>query len=374
MKAFKTRIYPTKEQAILIDKTIGCCRFVYNNGLSIKENQYKKDKTSISIYDLIRQLPKLKEEYEWLKEVEAQALQQSLLDLQYSYTKFFKEKIGTPKFHKKGIKDSYRSLKAAYSAKHKLILPKVGVVRVAERLRKKWHIHSATISKRAGKYFVSLLIDYIPQRTEKTGEVVGIDVGIKTFATLSNGVEYPNIKTLKKYEDKLSRLQRNLSKTEKCSNNRKKIKTKVAKLYLRISNIRQDYLNKVSSEIANQYSFVAVEDLNIAGMLKNHKLAKSISDCSWREFIRQLEYKCEWYNCELCKIGRFEPSSKLCSVCVYKMDKMPLNIREWTCPNCNTRHDRDINAAQNILKIALSGREGEPVDTCHNSGIEQENL
>ena len=152
------------------------------------------------------------------------------------------------------------------------------------------------------------------------------------------------------------------------------MKTKLGRLYLKVANIRQDYLNKISSEIANQYSLVAIEDLNIAGLLKNHKLAKSISDCSWGEFVRQLEYKCKWHNCELRKIGRFEPSSKLCSVCGYKMDKMPLNIREWTCPNCNTHHDRDLNASLNILKIALSGREEESVDTYNNSCIEQKNL
>lgn len=374
MKAFKTRIYPTTEQAILIDKTIGCCRFVYNNGLNAKITQYEKDKTNISAYDLIKLLPQQKKEFEWLKEVEAQALQQSLIDLQSAYTKFFREHKGLPNYHKKGIKDSYRSLKVKYNTGHSIKLPKIGEIKVAEKLKKKWNIRSATISKRAGIYFVSLLVDYVPLKIEKNGEVVGIDVGVKTFAVLSNGKQYENIKTLRKYEDKLAKLQRILSHTQKGSNNRSKVKTKLGRLHLKVANIRQDYLNKMSSEIANQYSLVAIEDLNIAGLLKNHKLAKSISDCSWGEFVRQLEYKCEWYNCELRKIGRFEPSSKLCSVCGYKMDKMPLNIREWTCPNCNTHHDRDLNASLNILKIALSGREEEPVDTVNNSPLEQENL
>lgn len=374
MKAFKTRIYPTIEQAILIDKTIGCCRFVYNNGLNVKITQYKKDKTSISCYDLIKKLPKQKQEFEWLKEVEAQALQQSLMDLDSSYKKFFQEHKGFPKYHKKGIKDSFRSLSAKYVTRHKIKLPKIGEVKVAEKIKKKWNIRSATISKRAGIYFVSLLVDYVPPKIEKTGEAVGIDVGVKTFAVLSNGKQYENIKTLKKYEDKLTRLQRILSHTQKGSNNRNKAKTKLARLYLKMANIRQDFLNKTSSEIARNYSLVAIEDLNIVGMLKNHKLAKSISDCSWGEFMRQLKYKCEWYGCELHKIGRFEPSSKLCSICGYKMDKMPLNIREWTCPNCNTHHDRDLNASMNILKIALSDREEESVDTVDISSLEQENL
>ena len=374
MKAFKTRIYPTKEQAILIDKTIGCCRFVYNNGLSEKINSYQSDKTNISAYDLIRKLPQQKKENEWLKEVEAQALQQSLLDLQSAYNKFFKEHKGFPSFHKKGIKDSFRSLNAKYSTRHKIQLPKIGELKTAEKLKRKWNIKSVTVSKKAGMYFISLLIDYTPPKIEKTGEVVGIDVGVKTFAVLSNGKQYKNIKTLSKYEDKLAKWQRILSHTQKGSNNRKKIKTKLEKIHFKVSNTRQDFLNKVSSEIANQYSLVAVENLNIAGLLKNHKVAKSISDCSWGEFIRQLEYKCKWYDCELIKIGRFEPSSKLCSICGYKMEKMPLKIREWDCPNCHTHHDRDVNAAINILKIALSDREEEPVDTVDNSPLEQENL
>lgn len=374
MKAFKTRIYPTIEQAILIDKTIGCCRFVYNNGLNVKITQYEKDKTNISAYDLIKLLPQQKKEFEWLKEVDSIALQQSLIDLQSAYTKFFREHKGFPKYHKKGIKDSYRSLNAKYNTGHSIKIPKIGEIKVAEKLKKKWNIRSATISKRAGIYFISLLVDYTPPTVKKNGEVVGIDVGVKTFAVLSNGKQYENIKTLRKYEDKLAKLQRILSHTQKGSNNRNKVKTKLGRLHLKVANIRQDYLNKMSSEIANQYSLVAIEDLNIVGLLKNHKLAKSISDCSWGEFIRQLEYKCEWHNCELRKIGRYEPSSKLCSVCGYKMDKMPLNVREWTCPNCNTHHDRDLNASLNILKIALSGREEEPVDTVNTSSLEQENL
>jgi putative transposase len=374
LKAFKTRIYPTSEQAILIDKTIGCCRFVYNNGLALKKELYEKDKTHISAYDLIKKLVKQKQEFEWLKEVEAQSLQQSLIDLDSAYKKFFREKKGFPNFHKKGQKDSYRTLSAKKESKHYIKLPKIGKVKVAEPLKKKWNIGNATISKRADKYFISLLVDFTAPKIQKAGEVVGIDVGIKTFATLSDGVVIENIKTTKKYADKLAHLQRILSKTEKGSNNRNKAKLAVARLHLKISNTRKDFLHKASSVITKQYSLVALENLNVNGMLKNHKLAKSIADCSWTEFARQLEYKGEWYGCEIKKIGRFEPSSKLCSVCGYKMDKMPLNIRKWTCPHCNTQHDRDLNASVNILKIALSGREEEPVDTRHNSVVEQENL
>lgn len=363
MKAFKTRIYPTEEQKVLIEKTFGCCRFIYNKSLETKINVYKQDGTNLSAYDLIKQITVLKQEHEWLREVEVIALQQSVLDLEQSYKHFFKEHKGFPKFKKKGDKDSFRTFNMRYSSRHHIRLPKIGDVKTAERIKSKWHIHSATVSKRAGKYFISLLIDYEPPKVQKTGEMVGIDLGIKTFATLSNGKQYENIKTLAKYEDKLARQQRILSRTQKGSNNRRKAKEKVAQLHMKIANIRQDYLHKMSYEIANQYSLVAIEDLNVNGMLKNHNLAKNISDCSWGEFVRQLQYKCEWYDCELRQIGRFEPSSKRCSVCGYKMAEMPLSVREWDCPNCGSHLDRDLNAAINILNIALSGREEEPIDT-----------
>lgn len=374
LKAFKTRIYPNAEQTVLIEKTFGCCRFVYNNGLDCKIEAYNKDKTNLSAYDLIKRIASLKKEFEWLKEVEAQTLQQSLLDLEKAYKSFFKEHGGFPKFKKKGDKDSFRTFRTHFVSRHFIYLPKIGAVKTAEKMKKKWHIYNATISKRAGKYFISLLIDYESSKVQKTGEIVGIDLGIKTFATLSDGTKYENPKTLSKYENKIARCQRQLSRTQKGSNNRKKVKEKLARLHLKVSNIRQDYLQQMSHEIANRYSFVAIENLNIAGMVKNHNLAKSISDCSWGEFVRMLEYKCSWYDCELRKIGRFEPSSKLCSNCGYKMSEMPLNIREWICPNCGTHHDRDVNAAINILNIALSGREEEPADTVNTGSLEQENL
>lgn len=374
MKAFKTRIYPTIKQIELIEKTFGCCRFVYNKGLECKKVAYEKDKANVSVYELMKRLTQQKKEFEWLKEVEAQALQQSLLDLQSAYVKFFHEHKGFPKFRKKGEKESYRTLIPKYFSKRSIYIPKVGIIKTAERIRKKWIIKNATISKRAGLYFVSILIEYNSQKIIKSGEVAGIDLGIKDFAILSNGTKYKNIKSLKQQEDKLARLQRNLSHTQKGSNNRKNLKTKIARLHLHIANKRNDYLHKISTEIINRYSLIAIENLNVKGMIQNHKLAKNIADCSWSEFVRQLEYKANWYNCELRKIGRFEPSSKLCSVCGYKMVEMPLNIRKWECPNCHTVHDRDINAANNILKIALSGREEEPVDTVNGSSLEQENF
>lgn len=362
MKTYKVRIYPTKEQVELIDKTIGCCRFVYNKGLEQKINAYKKDKSSISSYDLIKRLTQQKKETIWLKEVDSIALQQSLLDLDSAYKKFFKERNGFPKFHKKGQKDSFRTLSIKKESAYFIRLPKIGKIKVAEPLKKKLKIHNATISKKAGKYFISLLVDYTPPTIKKEKNEVGIDVGIKNFATLSNGVVYKNIKTTEKYAKRLAVLQRRLSRKQKGSKNREKEKLAVQRLNMKLKNVRNDYLNKISTAIAKQYSFVGVEDLNVKGMLKNHNLAKSIADCSWPEFFRQLQYKCSWYGCVLRKIGRFEPSSKTCSHCGCILDKLSLKTREWVCPHCGTHHDRDVNAAKNILETALSGRQGELVE------------
>lgn len=362
MKALKYRIYPTEEQKVLIEKTFGCCRFVYNNALSVKKDLYTKDKTNISSYDLIKKLSEIKKDFEWLKEVDSISLQQSLLDLDSAYKKFFREKRGFPNFHKKGKKDSYRTLNVKKISRKYIKLPKIGKILVSEKLKNKINIHNATISKRAGKYFVSLLIDYTPPKINKVKNEVGIDVGIKTLATLSNGVSYENIKTTQKYSKRLAILQKRLSRKQKGSKNREKAKLKVEKIYLKMENVRKDYLNKITTAIAKQYSFVGIEDLNVKGMLKNHNLAKSISDCSWSEFFRQLEYKCSWYGCILQKIGRYEPSSKTCSHCGCVLDKLSLKTREWICPECGTHHDRDINAAKNILITALSGRQGELVE------------
>lgn len=361
MKALKCRLYPTKEQEVLLEKTLGCCRFAYNDALAHRIEQYKKG-VKISSYDLMKRLTLQKTEKEWLKEVDSVALQQSLLDLDSAYKKFFKEKKGFPKFHKKGIKDSFRTLSVKKETRHFIKLPKIGKIRLSEPLKRKLNIHNATISKKARKYYVSLLVDYKPPIIKKEKNEIGIDVGIKNFATLSNGVTYENVKTTERYAKRLAVLQRRLERKQKCSKNREKAKLAVAKLNMKVANVRNDYLNKISTAIAKQYSFVGIEDLNIKGMLRNHSLARSIADCSWSEFFRQLQYKCSWYGCELQKIGRFEPSSKTCSHCGYVLDKLSLKTREWVCPHCGTHHDRDVNAAKNILAIALSGRQGELVE------------
>jgi putative transposase len=368
-KAYKFRLYPNAEQQILINKTFGCVRFVYNKMLGDKIEHYNSTKQKLN-----NTPAQYKKEYEWLKEVDSIALQQSLLDLDSAYKAFFRDKKGFPQFHKKGRKDAYRTLTARVDTRYGIKIPKIGTIKTAERVGKWLNIRNATISKWAGQYFISLLVEYTPQPYKKPTNEIGIDMGIKSFAILSDGIIVDNIRTTAKYSVRLAREQRQLSKMQKGSHNREKQKVKVARLHFKIANIRNDFLHKVSTAIAKQYSLIALEDLNIEGMLANHKLAKSISDCSWGKFIKQLEYKGLWYGCEVVMIGRFEPSSKLCNECGYVMVEMPLNIRDWECPQCHTQHDRDINAAKNILKLALSGRQEEVVETCNTSYIERQNL
>ena len=358
-KAYKFRIYPNKTQENLLQKTFGCVRFIYNHFLDRRIKAYEQNKKTISYNECSKELTQLKKEKKWLKEPDKSSLQNALKHLDTAYKNFFREQNGFPCFHKKGVKDSYRTLNAVLLSKRFLRLPKVGPVKLSENIYKKKKIHSVTISKQAGKYYVSLLFDYSPYRINKEKNQVGIDVGIKDLAILSDRTVFENIKTTKKYEKRLSVLQRRLSKKCKGSKNREKAKLKVSRLYQKMANIRNDYLNKITTAITKRYSLVAVENLNTKGMMKNHNLAKSISDCSWGEFINKLMYKGIWYGCEIIKIGRFEPSSKMCSSCGCVMDNMPLSVREWTCPHCGTHHDRDLNAAKNILNFALSGRQEE---------------
>lgn len=375
MRATKIRIYPNKEQEELINKTIGCCRYVCNNGLAQKIFLWESEKKSISVYELMKRLTLMKKEFSWLSEVDSVSLQQSLNDLEVAYKNFFRKHNGFPKFHKKGVKDSYRTIKVSIVSSFVIKLPKLGKIKTAERISKHKKIRSATICKEAGKYYVSLLYDWKAPIIKKEDVKVGIDAGIKTFAVLSNGIEYKNIKVLKGKEKRLKTLQRRLSKKQRRSKNCEKARLKLSRLHKRIANIRKDYLHKISTAIAKQYSFVAIEDLNVKGMLKNHKLAKSITDCSWSMFFDMLSYKSKWYGCELVKIGRFEPSSKMCNNCGCIMDKMPLNVREWKCPHCGYYNDRDLNAAKNILKIALSGRQGESVEMSSlDESMKQKNL
>ena len=345
---------------------MGSCRFVFNHFLAVRRDQWEINKLSVS-YNLTSSMLtdlKRREETSWLKEVDSMSLQESLRNLDNSYQNFFKKRSGYPKFKSKHCHaQSYRTRNQNNGVRFvgvKLNLPKVGLVRTKQHRTFEGKILNATVSRTAsGKYYVSLCVEYEDIHKDNLGGVIGIDVGIKVFYTDSNGNFVANPKYLEKYAKKLTREQRRLSNKMPRSNNRTKQRIKVARIYERISNCRKDFLHKQSTKLVRENKVIAIEDLKIKNMLKNRRLAKAISDVSWSEFFRQLEYKAELYRTEIVKVPTFFPSSQTCNVCGYKNKEVKnLAVREWTCPKCHEHHDRDRNAAINILRrIPSEGRE-----------------
>ena len=363
--AYRYRLDPSAQQAELLNKHFGSVRYVYNWALGIKNQAFQVESRTVSRFELDKQMTGLKTELEWLQEINSQCLQAALRNLDSAYTRFFREKKGFPRFKSK--KDNRHSFSCPQNVKvdfanQTIQLPKIGKVRFVCSRTFEGTIKTVTVSKTpTGQVFASVLVetgvDAPVKSTPNQSTAVGIDVGLKAFATLSTGETIANPRFLKKSLKKLKRLSRQHSKKKKAgppggSANRDKSRIRLARQHERVTNQRNDFLHKTSTRIVRENQTVCVENLNICGMMKNHKLARAIADVSWGSFVSMLAYKCEWQGKNLVKIGRFEPSSRLCT-CGTINRELTLKVRVWRCSNCGTTHDRDILAANNIVRFSF---------------------
>lgn len=360
IKAFKFRLYPNKEQEILLSKHFGACRFIYNLALETKMTAYSSAMINLNRYDLSKQLTDLKKDCTWLSEINSQALVSELMHLDAAYLKFFKGLAKFPIFKKKSDKKSFQCPQRSKIKNGRLVILKFSEgIKIAQSRLFEGDIRTVTISKTTtNKYFASILVQDnkpIPEKKAvKESTTVGIDLGIKTFATLSDGQQYDNPKYLKKALKRLKILQKRASKKVKGSNNRKKANLKVALAHEKVANQRKDFLNKFSDSITKNFDTICVENLNVAGMVQNHKLAQAINDVGWSVGLDMVKYKAEWRGKTYHEIGCFDASSKLHGKCGYLNKELTLADRTWLCPKCGELVDRDKNAAENIKLFGLN--------------------
>ena len=366
LKAYKYKLIPNQEQMETLSKHFGCVRFIYNWGLDMKIKTHKENGKSIGYVQLAKELTFLKQhkEFEWLNECSSASLQQSLRNLETAFSNFFKKNAKYPKFKsKKYSRDSVKFMQHVnfdfrdWTVK----LPKIGKINLCKNRafnQATCKQGTCTVSRdHCGTYWCVVTVDDLQEMPSKAeiskDSSVGIDLGIKYYAILSDGRKFSNPKHLENAKKRLAHLQKVFARKENGSKNYEKMRIKVAKCHRKIANKRNDYLHNLSSYLVNNYKTICLEDLNVNGMQKNHHLARAIQDASWGEFTRQLQYKSDWNGDNIIYIGRFEPSSKTCSVCGYVNHDLKLSDRKWTCPKCGTKHDRDINAAINIKEMAL---------------------
>ena len=359
IRGYKYRAYPNRKQKEFFEQTFGCCRFVYNYYMEKRQRLWREWHDTLSYNDMSKDLSSvLKREYIWLKDADSIALQQSLRHLDRAYDKFFKKHTGYPKFRSKRYKQSYRTMNLNGSIsidESSITLPKAGRVKIVNTREFNGRIISATVSRTAsGRYYISLQVEENYEILHNAGGKIGLDAGLKILYTTSDSDIYPNPKTLALHEKRIRRLQRSLSRKQKGSKNSEKARLKLAREHEKISDIRNDIQHKITHKLASENQVVCVEDLNVRGMMKDHRLAKSISDASWSELCRKLEYKVKDHGGLLIKVPRTYASSQICSCCGRKEPKVKdLRIRRWKCPSCGTEHDRDVNAAKNILEKGL---------------------
>ena len=355
-KAYKFRIYPNKSQIDFLNKQFGAVRFIYNYFLNQKDTQFKETGKSDNYFAQTKTLKLMKgqEAFKWLKEINSQTCQQALQCLDAAYLKFFRKETAFPRFKKKKNHQSFCVPQYFKILEKGIIIPKL-----KSQIKCKFHreivgeIKSLTISKTpTEKYFVSILVEQENKYQQTTKEKIGIDLGIKDFVALSDGTKYSF--SVSKKTKKLKKLQHYFSKKQKDSKRKEKLRLKIAKNHEKIVNSRLDFQHKLSTKLTNEYQTICLESLKVKNMIKNHKLARVIGEASWYSFVSMLQYKGKWKGCDIIQIDQFYPSSKTCSVCNWKKEDLKLSDRSWKCPNCETEHDRDINAAKNILTYGLS--------------------